>query len=216
MKRQIDAGFKINSLSFLRHISEKARDTRLMSEWSCDCGETIKAVTGRVLSGQKKSCGCVGKVNASESKKTHGMRYTKEYSTWQGIKERCLNENGKDYQRYGAIGITICKEWADDFACFFDHIGNAPTKQHQVDRIDNKKGYEPGNVRWATSKTQACNRKNSKRWHIKGLVFESISDAASHFSVSTQTIVRWCYGGKDSRRGTLFSKREDCHADLKY
>lgn len=216
MKREICQGFKSGSLSFVCNSQDRSKDGRLMSEWLCECGNIVKAPTGRVLSGQKDSCGCLGRKRKSDAKTTHGMRRTKEYATWVGIKDRCLNVNGKDYPRYGGAGITICSEWAESFVCFLAHIGRAPSQKHQVDRIDNQRGYEPGNVRWATSKTQSMNRRNSKTWHVKGLVFDSITDAARHFSVSAQTIMRWCYGGKHAKSGKPFNKRSDCYADSKY
>ena len=52
----------------------------------------------------------------------------------------------------------MCSEWATDFKAFSTYLGEAPTPLHTLDRIDNTKGYEPGNVRWATAKEQSKNR----------------------------------------------------------
>ncbi len=56
----------------------------------------------------------------------------------------------------------MCKEWREDFEQFLKDVGKAPTKGHSIDRIDAHGNYEPSNVRWATNKTQARNKKNTK------------------------------------------------------
>jgi hypothetical protein len=52
----------------------------------------------------------------------------------------------------------MCDEWRAHFPAFLKHIGPRPSKRHSLDRIDNRRGYEPGNVRWATRRTQSSNR----------------------------------------------------------
>lgn len=216
MKRDIAPGFKINSLEFIRDLNRLNPSNRLLSEWRCDCGNVIEFPTGRIVTGYKKSCGCVGKEISRKAVTTHGMKGTKEYATWTGIKNRCRNKNNKDFDRYGGRGIDICDEWFSSFESFFGHVGKAPTKSHQIDRVKNDVGYVPGNIRWATSLQQSQNRRNSKRWTVKGIIFEGISEAASHFKVSKNTICRWCYGYIDFKSGKINEPRSDCHADFKY
>lgn len=88
----------------------------------------------------------------------HGMEGTPEYKVWCGMKRRCLNKNDPSYAGYGAKGVTICDEWVHSFQAFYDHVGERPSAEHSIDRIDNSKGYEIGNVRWATKLQQSVNR----------------------------------------------------------
>jgi hypothetical protein len=50
------------------------------------------------------------------------------------------------------------EEWAESFAAFLRDVGPRPTPAHSLDRIKGDKGYEPGNVRWATRMEQSQNR----------------------------------------------------------
>jgi hypothetical protein len=75
---------------------------------------------------------------------------------------RCYNIKNPSYYNYGARGITVCNEWREPkvgFVKFLEHIGNAPSREHSIDRINPLGNYEPGNVRWATAKEQGNNRR---------------------------------------------------------
>jgi len=48
-----------------------------------------------------------------------------------------------------------------DFAAFLAHIGPKPSRSHSIDRIENERGYEPGNVRWATRREQMRNTRHN-------------------------------------------------------
>ena len=91
---------------------------------------------------------------------TRFMKMT-EYGILQNMIQRCRNPNATGYERYGARGISVYPEWDSKggFVKFLEYIGPRPSPLHSVDRYPNKNGnYEPGNVRWATSKEQAGNR----------------------------------------------------------
>ena len=73
---------------------------------------------------------------------------------------------------YGGRGISVFHEWVNDFMEFFKYVGKAPSVKHSIDRIDNDKGYFPGNVRWATSLEQRLNqRKRLDTKYIEGVTY---------------------------------------------
>ena len=117
------------------------------------------------------ACGCGEKMNLSarggwftyrqyirgHGNVRHGMYGTREYRSWQSMKQRCFNENAISYPHYGARGITVCDRWLD-FINFYEDMGPRPEGM-SLHRIDNNGDYEPGNVRWATSSEQRANQR---------------------------------------------------------
>lgn len=108
----------------------------------------------------------------------HAMSRTPTYRSWQAAKERCHNPNASKYQAYGGAGIAMCERWRNSFDAFFEDMGERPAGM-TLDRIDHTKGYEPGNVRWATAKQQSDNRGNSKayRWRGQWMTRRDIANA---------------------------------------
>jgi hypothetical protein len=94
---------------------------------------------------------------------THGASYTPEYDIWSGMKARCHTKSHKQYADYGGRGIRVCEGWRASFAAFLRDMGPRPTTEHSLDRIDNDRGYEPGNVRWATDVDQTNNQRTNRK-----------------------------------------------------
>jgi hypothetical protein len=92
--------------------------------------------------------------------KTHGLSYTKEYRCWCALKNRCLNKKNAQYSDYGGRGITISEDWLK-FENFIKDMGVCP-EDHEIDRIDNNKGYSKDNCRWTTTKVNSRNRRSTK------------------------------------------------------
>lgn len=177
----------------------KTADGHIVSLWRCDCGRETKVASSRVRNGYTRSCGCLAVDVGRAANLVHGMRGTPEYSSWQAMKSRCLDPNNKDYARWGGRGVTVCPEWIDSFDAFYSHMGPRPSGT-TLDRKDNLRGYEPGNVRWASATTQATNRSSTWTVEINGKRYASVEAAARAHGVSNTTIVRWCDGYTDARR----------------
>ena len=75
---------------------------------------------------------------------------------------RCTNAKQADYKYYGGRGITVCERWRESFGFFLADMGERPSSLHSIDRIDNTRGYEPGNCRWATKEQQMQNTRSTR------------------------------------------------------
>lgn len=141
----------------------------------CDCGASIDVDPNALKRGDTRSCGClrreVGQVRGASSRR-HGLWQHPLYKTWSCMVDRCHNENSGVYDRYGGRGIEVYEPWRGDPAPFInwaaEHLGERPPG-HSLDRIDNDGNYVPGNLRWATPKTQNNNRRPARwtRWSVR-------------------------------------------------
>lgn len=98
----------------------------------------------------------------------HGLSYTPEYRAWQTMRLRCIDPNNPAYPAYGGRGIVVCERWLNDPQAFVDDMGPKPTPSHEIDRIDNDKGYEPSNCRWVTRKENCRNRRTNRILEFRG------------------------------------------------
>jgi hypothetical protein len=89
--------------------------------------------------------------------------------------DRCINPKDAYYHRYGGRGIRICDRWRD-FQAFLADMGERPSPQHSLDRIDVNGHYEPANCRWAT-KVQQANNTSTNRF----IVIEGRSDSLANW-----------------------------------
>ena len=142
---------------------------------------------------------------------THGMTKTPEYWVWIGAKRRCSESGHKAFRSYGSRGIQMCDEWRNDFAAFYAHMGPRPSVRHSLDRIDNERGYEPGNCRWADMSTQA---RNTRRNHWIAIDGERrlLTDWAESSGVNHSTIIHRLKSGWNPKEAVFTKTRYSMEA----
>lgn len=82
------------------------------------------------------------------------------YETYLEMIGRCHRPTHKRYGDYGGRGIRVCQRWLDSFWNFVDDMGSRP-RGLTLERVNNDRGYEPENCRWASYSDQARNRRHS-------------------------------------------------------
>ena len=149
-------GQRFGRLVAVERQAVAGKPTRWLCE--CDCGGQTLPTSSQLLGGRCRSCGCLKAETNKARLETHGKRHSRVYGTWNGMIQRCTNPNQSHYERYGGRGVTVCDAWKT-FANFYADMGDPPTDSHSIERIDNSKGYEPGNCCWATPKEQRANQR---------------------------------------------------------
>lgn len=156
----------------------------------CNCGRERMCNISTLYRGHLCSCGCLQVDNGrrlSATRRTHGLSQSPEFVAWVSMRSRCYSPNTNGYHRYGGRGVTVCEEWRESFAAFLAHVGRRPSAAHSLDRIDNSKGYEQGNVRWATKKQQQRNMRSNRIVTVNG-VARSLSEWSEISGVNYHSI----------------------------
>jgi hypothetical protein len=107
-------------------VLERAPNSRHGNvRWLCVCedGNQKESQSSQLLSGDIRSCGCLGREVRAQPKTCaqiaaitkhghtrHGT-ITTEYRSWQGMLGRCHNRNHRDYKNWGGRGIAVCHRW---------------------------------------------------------------------------------------------------------
>ena len=107
--------------------------------------------------------------------KDHPLRHV-----WGNMVQRCTNPNRPDFVWYGGKGITVCEKWRS-FEGWLEDMPERPDGS-TLERIETSKGYEPGNVRWATAKEQANNRSTNVFYEIDGET-KTLAEWAEHYGL---------------------------------
>lgn len=144
----------------------------------CDCGSEKEITGSKLLNKRSHQClKCTVVI--------HGMYNTPEYQVWSNIIQRCTNPNSQEYHNYGARGITLWDGYRHDFLAFLSEVGPRPSPKHSIDRINNTKGYEPKNLRWATAKEQTNNRRITLQ--VEG-TYVSCKELSTKFGINHEVV----------------------------
>lgn len=143
----------------------------------CDCGNTAIVSQGK-LGKNTFSCGCLKREtsllggNKRKSARVNFGRIRNHplYNIWITMKSRCYNTHSVSYKKYGERGIKVCERWLGEcgFENFVNDMGERPSKNYSIDRINVDGDYCPENCRWATYTEQNRNRRNTLYVYLNG------------------------------------------------
>jgi hypothetical protein len=158
----------------------------------------------------------------------HGMSNTRFYKIWSGILKRCLNENSQAFKNYGGRGITVCKEWKEDFLNFkedmypsyLEHVQKHGERNTSIERIDVNGNYEKSNCAWATRTTQNNNNRRVKKHLYNGMLL-TLAEICRDEKVDYTLVYNRVRGGwelekalKTPKIATGKYERNDYHREL--
>lgn len=182
---------------------------QLAAKFGCDQSRISLILSGKIWGPRELK-------NIHLRKHGHATKgITKVYDAWRGMKARCVRLGRHNSASYVGRGIKVCDRWLESFENFLADVGEPPTPKHTLDRVDNNRGYEPGNVRWATLTEQRRNRRDSLRSEtvtkIRAMATSvSYRQIARELGLAKSTVARIATG-KTWRNLEDLGQGEPCH-----
>jgi hypothetical protein len=171
---QVRVGDRFERLEVVDPAARWSSNGQRYAECVCDCGAVLVTRVSALVAGLSKSCGCwrvdVQRARGQTaesldrlrlSNTTHGLSRHPLYGAWRKMMSRCYNPSADAYRNYGARGISVAPQWHDVAVFVRDieaELGPRPQGQ-SLDRVNNDRGYEPGNMQWATASEQLLSRR---------------------------------------------------------
>lgn len=177
-------------------VAQRIRGKAYLHRYECAaCGsEMVKSSAEAKLKPRCRDC---------PSLRSHNMTHHPLFRAWMNMKQRCFNENAYNYHSYGGRGITVCDEWLDSSNFISWSLTNGWSEGLQIDRIDNDRGYSPGNCRWVNPSVNCRNRRSTKlspesaeAIRTARLSGRTLSDIAREYGVS-QSMVSMVANGRN-------------------
>lgn len=173
-------------------VINRAANVGTVTRWvcQCNCGTKRPVNAGHLRNGSSTCCGCLKPIKSHGE--ARGGSFTKKYRTWRQIKARCCNPKHKNANIYYGL---LCQRWLC-YSTFAKEVPEPLDNSLTIDRIDNAKGYEPGNVRWVTLAEQHRNQTNCRWIEHNGrrmlltdwAKYVGITDAALHERLKKWTL----------------------------
>jgi hypothetical protein len=132
-------GERFQLLTFLRHDPGDKRK----AFFQCECGTVKSMEKYQVRHGTSLSCGCM-KGELIRDKLSHGYRHRKVYKAWRSVcSGKCKNT--------GSIK-DVDPSWIGEggFFQFLEDMGNPPSADSWLARINVSEPYSKNNCTWAT------------------------------------------------------------------
>lgn len=144
---------------------EKKNGKKAIWRCLCDCGNITFVSGGDLRRKDTKAismclrCGQGSNYKHGHNVNTYELKRSITYKTWRSV----LNRK----RHVGYVNIEICEEWTN-FANFLQDMGERPSINHSIDRVENSKGYYKGNCKWSTMKEQSRNKTTNVNIEING------------------------------------------------
>lgn len=151
------------------------------------------------------------RVGNNMTKKRYGNELHPLYKRWLSTTQRCTNPNHESYKNYGARGISLAKDLRnfENYKTYLESLPNYDPINGTVDRIDNNKGYEKGNLRWVDHSTQTANQRFSGKGKNK---YIGVNWSKSH----NRWVARVNFKGKSLFTKICLTQEEALNARNKY